>query len=223
MAVTRLVNLSLPDTEGLGLRTGIFGGSFDPIHYGHLILAETCREHLALDRVLLVPTATSPLKRSGPEASDSERVEMIRLAIGGTEAMQIDTFEIQRGGVSYTIDTIEALQQRWPADELVLLLGADSVASFDRWHAPDRLLRMIPLGVVVRGGEPLPDFHQAAQLLREEDREAFRPTLVPMPAIELSSTDLRRRVAEGRSIRFRTPRAVEAYITAQELYRRATP
>lgn len=202
------------------MRTGIFGGSFDPIHYGHLILAETCREYLALDRVLFVPTATSPLKRQGAEAAESDRVEMIRLAIGGTEAMQIEVFEIERGGVSYTIDTIEALRQRWPSDEMVLLLGADSVAALDRWHAPEVLLRTVPLGVVVRGGEPPPDFEQAAQLLRKEDRQAFQPTLVPMPAIELSSTELRRRVGEGRSIRFRTPRAVEAYIAAQGLYRR---
>lgn len=204
------------------MRTGIFGGSFDPIHYGHLILAETCREHLALDRVLLVPTATSPLKRHGPEASDSDRAEMIRLAIGGTAALQIEMLEIERGGVSYTIETVEALQQRRPADEIVLLLGADSVATLDRWHAPERLLRTIPLAVVLRGGEPPPDFARAAQLLREEDRPAFQPTLVPMPAIELSSTDLRSRVAEGRSIRFRTPRAVEEFIAAQGLYRRPT-
>lgn len=201
------------------MRTGIFGGSFDPIHYGHLILAETCREHLALDRVLLVPTATSPLKRQGPEASDTDRAEMIRLAISGAPALQIEMFEIDRGGVSYTLETVEALIARWPSDELVLLLGADSVASLDRWHAPEKLLRAIPLGVVVRGGEPAPDFEAAAQLLAEEDRPAFQPTLVPMPAIGLSSTELRHRVRQGRSIRFRTPRAVEAYIDAHRLYR----
>lgn len=202
------------------LRIGIFGGSFDPIHYGHLILAETCREYLQLDRVLLVPTATSPLKLHGPRASDEARVAMIRLAIGGTETLQIESLEIERGGISYTLDTVQELRQRWPADELVLLMGADAVASLEFWHEPAELLRTVPLGVVVRGAEPPPNFAQAAQLLTAADRPTFRPRLVPMPAIELSSTEIRGRVAEGRTIRFRTPRAVEAYIAANGLYRR---
>lgn len=207
------------DAGGTSLRIGIFGGSFDPIHYGHLILADTCREHLALDRVLLVPAATSPLKLHGPRASNEARAEMIRLAIGGTETLAIETLEIERGGVSYTLDTVAALQQRWAGDELVLLLGADTVASLDLWYEPARLLRTIPLGVVLRGDEPPPDFERAAQLLDTADRGGFQPQLVPMPRINLSSTELRQRVAEGRSIRFRTPRAVESYIAENGLYR----
>lgn len=201
------------------MRTGIFGGSFDPIHYGHLILADTCREHLALDRVWLVPAATSPLKLHGPRASNEARTEMIRLAIGDTETLAIETLEIERGGVSYTLDTVEALQQRWPDDELVLVMGADTVASLDLWHEPARLLRTIPLGVVLRGDEPPPDFERAAELLDPVDRAGFQPQLIPMPTINLSSTELRQRIAEGRSIRFRTPRAVETYIAAKGLYR----
>lgn len=203
----------------MGLRIGIFGGSFDPVHYGHLILADTCREFLGLDRVLLVPTATSPLKRHGPRASNEARSEMIRLAIGGTDSLALETLEIERGGVSYTLDTVQTLQQRMPADELVLLMGADTVATLELWHEPAKLLRTVPLGVVLRGGEPPPDFARAAELLDAESRAEFQPQLVPMPEINLSSTEMRQRIAEGRSIRFRTPRGVEAYIAANDLYR----
>ncbi|WP_235935171.1 nicotinate (nicotinamide) nucleotide adenylyltransferase [Candidatus Laterigemmans baculatus] len=203
----------------MGLRIGIFGGSFDPIHVGHLILADTCREQLELDRVLLVPTATSPLKLSGPRASDAARSEMVRLAIAGTETLELETLEIERGGVSYTIETVAALEQRWPGDELVLLMGADAIATLELWHQPAELLRRVPLGVVLRGGEPAPDFARAAELLDEPERAGFSPRLVPMPEIRLSSTELRQRIAAGRSIRFRTPRAVEEYIAANGLYR----
>lgn len=202
------------------MKIGIFGGSFDPIHYGHLILAETCREYLQLDRLLLVPAATSPLKPHGPVASNDERREMCQLAIGGSPNIQLDTIELDRGGTSYTLDTVMAIKAREPdANELVLLIGSDSVAQLDRWREPAELLKQIQLGVVHRAGDDAPDFDRAAMLLTESDRVNFSPTLVPMPSIELSSSNLRRRVGLGLSIRYRVPRAVEAYISSHHLYR----
>lgn len=200
------------------MRLGIFGGSFDPVHYGHLILAETCREHLALDRVLLIPAATSPLKLHGPRASAAHRVEMLRLAIGGTSHLVVDTCELDRGGVSYTLDTVQSILTRDRPSSLHLLIGADSVSALSAWKEPATLLKLVQLGVVQRPGENRPDFEGTRELLLPEDRERFEPQLVPMPAIGISSTDLRNRIGAGGSIRFRTPRGVEAYIAANTLY-----
>lgn len=208
-------------TETTKRQVGIFGGSFDPVHYGHLILAETCREALQLDEVLLIPAATSPLKPQGPVAAEAHRLRMLELAVGGTPQLRVDPLEIDRRGVSYTVDTLRAVGGREPRAELWLLVGADSVASMDRWHAPAEVLRLARLGVVGRAGHEPPDLGATAQLLAEVDRPRFAPRVVSMPAIEISSTELRCRVAAGRSIRFRTPRAVEAYIKAERLYQNA--
>jgi nicotinate-nucleotide adenylyltransferase len=200
------------------MRIGIFGGSFDPVHLGHLILAEACREHLKLDRVLLVPAAISPLKRHGPQADAEDRVAMLRLAVGDHPAMQVETCELERGGVSYTLDTVRYLQARYQPQELFLLIGADSVASLSAWKAPHILLQEVTLGVVKRAGEPEPDLAAAALLLASEHRHAFSPQCVPMPAIGISSTDLRERAARGRSLRYLVPQGVEAYIHNKSLY-----
>ncbi len=200
------------------VRLGIFGGSFDPVHYGHLILAETCREHLALDRVLFIPASTSPLKLSGPRASAAHRVEMLRLAIGGSSHLVVDTCELDRGGVSYTLDTVQSILDRDRPSSLHLLIGADSVSALSAWREPAKLLTLVQLGVVQRAGESRLDFEATRELLLPADRERFSPQLVPMPAIGISSTELRNRVEAGSSIRYRTPRGVEAYIAANALY-----
>lgn len=204
-------------------RIGIFGGSFDPVHFGHLILADSCREALQLDEVRLIPAATSPLKPRGPVASDEDRVTMLKLALGGTSGLVVDTLEIDRGGVSYTIDTVAMIAQQEPAAELFLMIGADSVASLDRWHRPADLLRSVRLAVVSRGGHQPLDLDHPRSLLNDAERAEFQPLVIEMPEIELSSSELRDRVAQGRSIRFRTPRAVEAFIAAQGLYREHQP
>lgn len=204
--------------EQTGRRIGIFGGSFDPIHFGHLILAESCRETLGLDHVLLIPTATSPLKPSGPIASNVARLEMLSLAIAGTPGLVAEPLELERGGISYTIDSIGALQAREPEAEYWLLVGADSVASLDQWKEPAEILRRVKLGVVARGGFPQIDFSVPRRLLGESQSAHFSPRVVPMPILEISSREIRRRVAAGQSIRFRTPRVVEDLIHACGLY-----
>jgi nicotinate-nucleotide adenylyltransferase len=202
-------------------RIGLFGGSFDPIHFGHLLLAETCREHLQLDRVWLIPAATSPLKPQGTFATAEDRVAMCRAAIAGTPTIEINTVELQRQGISYTIDTVRHLQSQPDGDrhEFVLLIGADAVNQFGSWHQPSELLRRIRLGIVTRAGHPAPDLEILQRLLGDTTSPYFPPWQVPMPRIEISSTDLRRRAGQGKSLRFRTPRVVEDYILDGGLYR----
>jgi nicotinate-nucleotide adenylyltransferase len=211
-------------------RIGIYGGSFDPIHYGHLILAETCREFLRLDTIFLIPAAQSPLKPNGPIAADMDRLEMCRRAVVGSREICVDPIELTRGGVSYTLDTVREIQCRefsksvlssntlGRQTETFLLVGADSVAQFADWKQPADLLSTVQLGVTMRAGHASPDFEQARSLLRPEDRQAFNPTLVPMPLLEISSSDLRRRIACGQSVRYRLPGEVESYIYEHGLY-----
>ena len=140
-------------------RIGIYGGSFDPIHYGHLILAETCREFLRLDKIFLIPAAQSPLKPNGPIANDMDRLEMCRRAVVDSREICVDPIELTRGGVSYTLDTVREIQGREssklalpPNDngrktETFLIVGADSVEQFARWEQPADLLTTVQLGV----------------------------------------------------------------------------
>ena len=201
------------------MRLGVFGGSFDPVHIGHFWIAEAALETLGLDVIHWVPAATSPLKRGGPVASEDDRLEMLRLAIAGSERHLVDDREIRRGEISYTVDTVTEFQREFPEAEVVFIIGSDSLASIRRWHEPERLLQMAIPAVVQRGGEPEIDFSVLDGLVGQERLEQIRAAVVPMPVLELSSSELRSRLARGRSIRYRTPRAVEAMIRAKGLYR----
>ena len=201
------------------MRLGIFGGSFDPVHYGHLLLAECCREQCRLDRVRLVPAAISPLKQDAHPATAQQRVEMLRLAIGGHQALEVDTREIDRGGVSYTVDTLRELAGEDPPRELFLLLGSDSLADFPRWREAAEICRLAVPIIVRRAGAGEVTLDALAGLVSPQRLEMIGRHQVQMPLVDLSSTDLRRRVAAGQSIRYRTPRAVEKYIQSQGLYR----
>ena len=201
------------------MRLGIFGGSFDPVHYGHLLLAESCREERRLDQIWFMPAAVPPHKRPGAVGSAAQRVEMLRLATGGNEAFLVSTIEIDRGGVSYTVDTLEAIRREQPEAELFFLMGADSLADLPTWRDPARICELASPIVVGRAGAAPPDNSVLAPLIAVDRLEAIRRLRVEMPAIDLRASDLRRRVATGLSIRYRTPRAVEKYIEAQALYR----
>lgn len=204
-------------------KLGIFGGSFDPIHYGHLLLAETCREQCRLDRVLIVPAAVPPHKQLQALTSARDRIEMVRLAIGGHEHLAVSTIELDRGGVSYTVDTLAALAEQQPGSALFFLMGADSLKDLPTWREPQRLCELaIPL-VVRRAGSPEPDFSAISHLVTSGRLEEIREHQIEMPIIELSSTEIRQRVATGRSIRYRTPRAVEKFIETHGLYRSEQP
>ncbi|MEX2026536.1 MAG: nicotinate-nucleotide adenylyltransferase [Pirellulaceae bacterium] len=201
------------------MRLGIFGGSFDPVHYGHLLLAETCREQCRLDRVWYLPAAVPPHKQSRVLAAGKTRVEMLELAISGNEHFAVSTVELDRGGISYTVETLRTIAAQHPDDELFFLMGADSLHELTTWREPAEICRLaIPI-VVHRADSPPPDFTVLSKLVSPARLNEIRSHQVEMPIIDLSSTDLRQRVAEGRSLRYRTPRAVEKYIETQGLYR----
>src|SRR5437773_2235954 len=164
------------------MRLGVFGGTFDPVHLGHLILAEQCREQGQLDRVLFVPAAQPPHKPR-PQAAFAARVEMLQLALSGNAAFEIDELEAERTGPSYTADTLEELARRRPADELFLIVGADSLRDLPSWYQPERILQRANLLVVARPDAPPPQ------------GLGLRSQVVAMPPIGIASRDLRRRLA----------------------------
>ncbi len=202
------------------MKLGILGGSFDPVHLGHLLLADFAREAADLDQVLFIPAGISPLKPEGPRAKDRQRLEMLQLAIGGNPGFQVSTQELQREGISYTVDTLEAIHAEHPADDLFLLLGSDSLQDFGRWKDPHRICQLaIPLVASRLGSmaelDLLAAFASPARLA-EIKKFAFE-----FPMIQISSSDLRRRVAQQQSIRYRTPAAVTCYIQNSGLYQSA--
>jgi nicotinate-nucleotide adenylyltransferase len=192
------------------MRLGLFGGTFDPIHVGHLILAEQCREACALDQVWFVVAGAPPHKREGRTAL-SHRLEMVRIAIAGHASFELSELEARRPGPHYSVETLEAVRAGEPEAELFFLIGADSLADLPHWREPARIARLATIVVVNRPGvaAPMPDFGPDAKPIQQ----------VVVPPIGVASHDLRQRVAEGRSIRFMVPRGVEAYIATHGLYR----
>jgi nicotinate-nucleotide adenylyltransferase len=204
------------------VRIGIFGGSFDPVHQGHLVVAECCREQARLDRVIFVPTAIQPFKQSRQPVAGQHRAEMLALAVGGNPAFEVSTVELDRGGVSYTVDTLAALRATHGTDELFLMLGPDALASLPDWREPARILELAGVIAVERDG--LDDVSSAVQeprlatLLGRERAQQLTADRVRVPALAIRSSDLRALVKAGRSIRYRTPRAVERFIATHGLY-----
>ncbi len=196
------------------MRIGVFGGAFDPVHFWHLVLAEQCREQGRLDRVLFVPTARPPHKPH-PGARFDQRVEMLALALAGNPVFQIDEIEKDREGPSYTVDTLAELRRRRPGDDFWLLAGGDVVRDLHGWYEPRRLLETAGLLVMARPGTPTPDSAELAARLGLPD---VRLIVVDAPHIDIASSDLRRRAAEGRSLRYLLPRAVECYVREKRLY-----
>lgn len=206
-------------TTAVGImRIGVFGGTFDPVHYGHLLLAECCREQCRLDEIWFLPAAVPPHKQHHDRSSAEHRLAMLELAIGGHRPFVVDRREIERGGVSYTVDTLAELVRERPDAQWFFLMGSDSLADLPGWREPARICELALVVTVVRAHAPAPDFDRLQGLLPAERIEQMRSHLVQMPGIDLSSRELRRRVSQGESIRFRTPRAVEEYIRAHGLY-----
>ena len=185
---------------------GVFGGSFDPIHHGHLIVARAVAEALGLREVRFVPARQQPLKRGGHGASGEQRAAMVACAIAGEPGFTLERAELDRAGPSYTTDTLRVLATREPGAELVLLLGADAARDLPRWHEGDQVTRLAKLALFARGGEDVP---AVPGMWRT----------VAVPAIEISATTVRQRVADGRSVRYWVPDAVAEYIAAHGLYR----
>lgn len=204
------------------MRIGLYGGSFDPVHQGHLIVAECCREQARLDKVLFLPAAIPPHKQDRPLAEPDHRIEMLRLAIGGHPDFAVSTDEIDRGGVSYTVETLARLHVVHPADELLLILGPDALADLPTWREPATILTRAEIIAVER--EEIDDIRaivaapKLAALLGPERVQRVANNRVTCPPIGIRASDLRAAAGAGRSIRYRTPRAVEQYIATHRLY-----
>ena len=199
------------------MRVGVFGGTFDPVHLGHLILAEQCREQAALDQVLFIPSARPPHKQNVPVTPFDRRVEMLALAISGQPAFRIDEMEKDRPGPSYTVDTLRILKVRLAAPELFLILGGDSLGDLPTWHDPCGILRLATVLIVARPGFEPPPLAEVSRALNCGD-DPVRLEMVDCPLIDIASRDLRQRVAAGKSIRYLVPRAVEVYIHEKKLW-----
>ena len=189
--------------ETLKSRVGVFGGTFDPVHVGHLAIALSALESVPLDRVLFVPARRSPLKERDPLASVADRVTMLQAAIAGEPRFSLSRVELDRDGVSYTVDTLDALRSE---GELFLILGSDALADLARWRAPDRIRELSTILVAARPGAPEPDpMHRA---------RAF-----DAPRLDISSRELRARAARGMSLRYLVPDAVWEHIKQRGLYK----
>lgn len=205
--------------SGSRQRIGVFGGTFDPIHLGHLLLAEQAREQLGLSQIRFIPAATSPLKLDQlPRENAKHRLEMVKLAVGGNPSFVVDDRELQRGGASYTVETLRELNQELPNSDLVLLIGSDSLVDFHAWREPEEICKLAFVAVLARGGHPLPDLNLLRPFLPGAASGSLENHYVPMPQIEISSSDLRKRVQMHMSTRYQLHPAVEAYISANDLY-----
>ena len=195
---------------------GVFGGTFDPIHSGHLAVAEEARARLALAEILFVPTGQPWLKPASPIAAVEHRQEMVRLALAGKPHFKLSTVETERAGPSYAVDTIAELQRRLGAwDELFFILGWGSLVELPQWKEPSRLVEMCRLVAVPRPGYPVPDL-QALEAVVPGLSE--RVIIMDKPEIDISATVIRERVAQGLSIEHLVPEAVEKYIREHGLY-----
>jgi len=200
------------------MRIGIFGGSFDPVHNAHLALAEACHRGASLDRVLFVPAAQQPHKPAGPIATAEHRVAMLRLAIGGIPHLEVSEVEIARGGVSYTIDTLQAISQQYPTAKLYLLMGADTLHDLPTWRDPKTICELATPLAVHRPNEPAIDFAVLADIASPEVIEDARRHAIDMPWLEISSSEIRERVGRGEAIDEMVPSGVARYIGSRNLY-----
>ena len=193
---------------------GILGGTFDPIHHGHLAIAEEAREVLGLERVLFVPAASPPHKPAQPVSAPEDRLELVRLAVAGNPAFEASDIEVRRGGTSYTVDTLEALRAAGLVEPW-LILSSEALALLPTWREPRRVLELARLAVVPRGGfDPLgPAWVEAAF-----PGAAARVRFLSGPLLPISGSVVRRRARGGRSVRYLVPDAVAAYIAQRRLY-----
>jgi nicotinate-nucleotide adenylyltransferase len=212
--VTSVAEAVEPPARVVPGSVGIFGGTFDPIHHGHLAVAEEVREALGLEIIRFVPAAVSPFKPDRAVTDAGHRLAMVEAAIAGNPAFEASRVELDRPGPSYTVETLEAASAAGDTDAW-LIVSSEALAGLPRWRAPDRILDIARLAVVPRGGfEPIDETWVQAQFPGREDRFAF----LPGPLLPISGSVVRRRAAAGRSVRYLVPEAVAAYIARNRLY-----
>ncbi|MEK6755734.1 MAG: nicotinate-nucleotide adenylyltransferase [Bacteroidota bacterium] len=191
-------------------RIGIFGGSFDPPHVGHLIIAEVARQQLHLDKVVFVPAYVPPHKKGNHASTASDRLRMTKLAVRTNPHFSVSNLEMSRKGISYTVDTIWSFKRRYPSSELFLIIGADSLQQFWTWRSPREILSLASLAVYSRRGYRRPS--------RSKIHEAIDH--ISGPLLEISSTEVRNRIQKGGSIQYLVPDRVRAFINRRKLYRK---
>ncbi len=203
------------------MRVGILGGTFDPVHLGHLIVAEQARVRLDLDRVIFIPAGQPWLRAEQPAAGGPDRLRMVELAVKSNPAFEASSQEIDRPGPTYTVDTLEVLTVELSRESgadtaLHLIIGMDALEQFHRWKDPERVVELCHLVIVNRPGHQGVDVNDVVGRYPEAGTKL---TLLNVPRIEISSTEIRKRVSEGISIRYLAPDSVEEYIREQGLYR----
>ena len=197
---------------------GILGGSFNPIHIGHLFIGCSAAEAFGLDRVLLLPCSVSPFKVGAAGlASGEDRLEMVRISVAGDPLFEPCALDLERGGVSYAVDTVRALHGKYPGDRFSFIIGGDALRELSHWHKIDEMLALCDVITVQRPGI---DSQVEAELLAFPDavRQRLLSHVIRGRPCDVSSTEIRRRIAEGRSIRYLVCPAVEAYIRDRGLY-----
>ena len=200
------------------MNIGVLGGTFDPIHNGHIIVAEVTRFWLNFDEVLFVPAGQPWLKEGSSILAAEHRVQMVHLAIANEPCFKLSTVEIDRAGPSYTVDTIAELQaQVGSGDELFFILGWDSLAKLPQWREPSRLIKMCHLVAVSRPGYPCPALNSLEAVIPGLSQ---RLILLDKPEVDIDATEIRKRVAQGLSIRHLVPEPVDGYIRQHKLYLR---
>ena len=206
-------------SEKSGLRLGILGGTFDPIHYGHLIIAEQARDQFDLDKVLLIPSGHSYFKdnRKQKVLPPQTRLEMTRIAVDGYEPFEVSDIEVTRPGNTYSFETLEALAGQYPEAELFFIVGADTICSMDTWKEPARIFSACTVLAAMREDQVDPESFQTARKALEEKYGAVIRT-VSIPNIGISSTDIRERVGLKKSIHYLVPYKLERYIIENGIY-----
>lgn len=198
------------------MRVGILGGVFNPPHLGHLVCAQEAHLQLALDRVLLVPVGRAPHRDVVDDPGGAVRAELCELAAAGDDRLEVSRIEVERAGPSYTVDTLRALASTKPADNHVLILGADQAATLPDWHEPEEVLRLAVVAVAEREGARREQVRASVAGLAGAERVGF----FDMPRIDVSSTLVRGRAAKGQPIRYLVPERVAAAVEQRSLYRR---
>lgn len=200
------------------MRLGVFGGTFDPVHYGHLRLAESAREEedLRLDKVLFVPAGVPWRKKDRVVTTAAHRAAMLQIAIEGNDAFELSSVELEREGPSYTVDTLEALRKQYPSSEIFLIMGEDALLDLPNWHDPERILSLAKLAVASRADGRQDQLHALSEKIPGEWAKVTR---VRMEVLEISGTAIRESVRRGWSVRYLVPEPVRRYIQEHGLYR----
>ena len=191
-------------------KIGILGGTFDPVHLGHLVLAEQVKERLKLDQVIFIPCLRSPHKTRQKLSPATDRLRMIQLALQGNSSFAVSDIELKRKGLSYTVDTLKDLKNLYPNSRIYFLTGSDVVDELGTWKDPQRLYRLAKVVIAIR-----PGFDE----FDHRNRFAQKSIVVPITGIDVSSSEIRRRVKTGKSMKYLVPSGVEDYIRKKKLYR----